>query len=168
MKSHEIVSCRNFTNGTVSRRTEIQKYTERIARRNMQRYCSTLTPACDILVRLQLRCFAQLDEIPFFIDQSPFDEATDQAMEKIICSPLPETLLAAQAEEHSDYLQVDWHQMPSARRLSDKKATGYPSATCSRQIAITKQCCGQALGNKIDLGTLYRKFLCWCRRFTDY
>jgi len=37
---------------------------------------------------------------------------------------LPETLLALRAEEHSVYVQVDWHEVPSAGRLSVKKATG--------------------------------------------
>jgi hypothetical protein len=45
-------------------------------------------------------------------------------MVKKICLPLPETLLALQAEEHSVYVQISWHEVPSAGRLSVKKATG--------------------------------------------
>jgi hypothetical protein len=57
--------------------------------------------------------------------QSPSGETIDLQNhgEKNLLA-LPETPLALRAEEHSVYVQVDWHQVPSEGRLSVKKATG--------------------------------------------
>jgi hypothetical protein len=68
------------------------------------------------------RAKSQTNRLP---SQSPFGEATDLENygEKNLLA-LPETPLALRAEEHSVYVQVDSHQVPSAGRLSVKKATG--------------------------------------------